>query len=412
MKRKLLTQMLTEWRSNLWMIVELIIVIAVLQFIFSFLCVMSDMHSENRGYDLNNIYVGNINVIPSDSPEYQPYDSLHNRFTDRDMLMGRLRSNPYVEVAGVGSNNAMPYSYNYYGQTFGLVEKDTTYTYQGNQRQMTPDVIRAIRLQGLHGETPEQLAAIMEKGDILLSGIDKDFSDNLIDPEIMRGRDVFIGDTSNVRHVGALAYGMRRNDFEPLFAGVAYTPLSENQWGEQLVVRVIDGAGDRFMASLGREDKMQGNVYISDLRSIDVIRDRAHLQYTQSIRNFVICAGFIMMVIFLGFLGTFWFRTQQRVGEIAIRKINGATDGSIFRRFVSEGIIMLLISTVITVPLLVALLNSGVLDAIGIQSVGTGVIVRGYIITIAVLALLIALGIWAPARRAMNINPAYALKDQ
>jgi putative ABC transport system permease protein len=35
-----------------------------------------------------------------------------------------------------------------------------------------------------------------------------------------------------------------------------------------------------------------------------------------------------------------------------------------------------------------------------------------YVITLAVLAAMIVAGIWFPARRAMKIEPAYALKDQ
>ena len=34
MKRKLLKQMLNEWRSNIWIVVELVIVLLVLQLIF------------------------------------------------------------------------------------------------------------------------------------------------------------------------------------------------------------------------------------------------------------------------------------------------------------------------------------------------------------------------------------------
>lgn len=412
MKRKLLTQMLAEWRSNLWLIIELVIVIAVLQFIFSFLCIMSDMHSGNKGYDLNDIYVADINAIPSDSPEYHPYDSLHSLVTDRDMLLARIRSNPYVEIVGLGSGNAMPYNFNYYGQNIVFVDNDTTYSLNANMRRMSPDVIRAIRLTGLNGESTEQLASMLENGDILLSNVDEDYAYQDVDPMIMRGRDVFIGDTSFVRHVGAIAYGMRRTDFEPLGGPVAYAPLESDRWGGVLVVRVKEGMGEKFIASMGRDGKSLGNVYLSDLKSIDVMRDKAHLNYNQYIRNFMICAAFIMLVIFLGFLGTFWFRTQQRVGEIAIRKVNGATDRSVFARFVSEGLILLVVATIITVPVLVVVLNSGVLDDMGMTFVRNSVIAKAYMITVLVLSALIALGIWAPARKAMKVNPAYALKDQ
>ena len=37
MKRKLLKQMLNEWRSNVWIVLELVIVVLVLQLIFAIL---------------------------------------------------------------------------------------------------------------------------------------------------------------------------------------------------------------------------------------------------------------------------------------------------------------------------------------------------------------------------------------
>ena len=48
--------------------------------------------------------------------------------------------------------------------------------------------------------------------------------------------------------------------------------------------------------------------------------------------------GFLLLNIFLGLLGTFWFRTQQRRSEIALHKVHGASDMSIFTRLISEGL--------------------------------------------------------------------------
>ena len=55
--------------------------------------------------------------------------------------------------------------------------------------------------------------------------------------------------------------------------------------------------------------------------------------------------GFLLLNNFLGLLGTFWFRTQQRRSEIALHKAHGATDRAIFSRLLSEGILLLAIVT-------------------------------------------------------------------
>ena len=142
------------------------------------------------------------------------------------------------------------------------------------------------------------------------------------------------------------------------------------------------------------------------------MRDVAHLDINILIRNFVICAVFLLIVIFLSFLGTFWFRTQQRVGEIAVRKVNGATRGNILSRFFGEGLALLCVASIIAVALdfaLISLIEEYVFQALG---VGTSILHIGIAVTFAVMALLIIAGIWLPARKAMNVNPALALKDQ
>lgn len=68
-----------------------------------------------------------------------------------------------------------------------------------------------------------------------------------------------------------------------------------------------------------------GNLMVTDVVSFKDIRRNYQTFYTNRERNYYAGMGFLLLNIFLGLLGTFWFRTQQRVGEIAIRKVNGAT---------------------------------------------------------------------------------------
>ncbi len=49
MKRKLFKQMLNEWRSNIWLVVELVIVLIVMQWIFTLLSSLYYIH-KNSAY--------------------------------------------------------------------------------------------------------------------------------------------------------------------------------------------------------------------------------------------------------------------------------------------------------------------------------------------------------------------------
>ena len=216
-------------------------------------------------------------------------------------------------------------------------------------------------------------------------------------------------DSTQMWHVGGIAYGIHRSDYENLFRGVLYVPLNKG-WGNEVIIEVKPGMGRKFMESIKTSDMEHGNVYLSNLQSLDQMRESAHSDITLVVRNYAVCAAFLLIIIFLGFLGTFWFRIQQRTSEIAIRMVNGATRSDIFRRFLSEGMILLGIATIISVGLEAVLIH---------YEIGNwGMETTSYISWLAVatstvlLALMIVAGIWMPARKSMNINPASALKDQ
>lgn len=406
--------MLTEWKSNLWIVIELVIVLFVIQFLFGFILSTYDMYSSNKGYNLDGVYYADVKYISSKASDFQPYDSLHSYLTDTNVILSNIRNNPHVEYAAFGSANAAPYNYNFYGFKLHLAEADTTYEYYANRREMDPEMARVIQLVGVNGETTDQLVEMLERGDMLISEMDRNYTwaEGIAPAEIFHGREVFIGnDTASLYHVGAIVGGMRRVDFEPLGAGVGYNKpnWSLNYLPQLLGVRVKPGEGRQFIESLTPNDKHHNNAYLSKIVSVDLMRDRAHLQYTQMVRNVLIGAFFLMLVLFLGFLGTFWFRTQQRVGEIALRKVNGATDRDIFKRFIGEGLILFTMAIVIVETLVIATLSTGLLDN---MVPSAKITTCAILLSIIVLALLIVAGIWSPARRAMNVNPAYALKDQ
>ena len=55
MKRKLLKQMLNEWRSNVWIVLELVIVVLVLQLIFAILYCIFEMRRPALDTDISDI---------------------------------------------------------------------------------------------------------------------------------------------------------------------------------------------------------------------------------------------------------------------------------------------------------------------------------------------------------------------
>ncbi len=410
MKRKLIQQMRSEWRSNLWMTVELIIVGFVLWGVFTVFAGIEYLHKEPVSVDFTDIYYGNIGSIPKDANNRKAYeDSLHNEWTDLENLLSNLKSNPYVENIGTG-NNAIPYNFNYSGVQLNARIGDSIQHYMGNRRVMDPDMVRTLRMKGINGESSEQLAQMLEEGKTLISTYDRSYYDN--DPKQWVGHEAWVGaDSAMIVEIGAMIEGIRRSDYEPVFNGVLVC-YYKNWFPYEIAIRVKPGKGEEFMASLKGDDLEFGNVYASNIRSIEKRKDEAHLDIHNLLRNLTACAAFVMIAVFLGFLGSFWYRTQQRVPEIALRKVNGATNTDLFRRLVSEGLVLLGVASVIILGTAAVLIPQvDIAGSIGFEV--PKILLWGMVaVTLGVLALMIVGGIWLPARKAMKINPAEALKDQ
>ena len=132
----------------------------------------------------------------------------------------------------------------------------------------------------------------------------------------------------------------------------------------------------------------------------------------QNLKSVVVWSVFLLVNIFLGILGTFWFRTSQRTKEIALRMANGATRADIFRRVLGEGMLLLVavtpVSAVICYVLTVNELNQKYMGVFfdPVRFVGCT------FINFALISLMIIVGSWIPARKAMSISPAEALKTE
>jgi predicted permease len=134
-----------------------------------------------------------------------------------------------------------------------------------------------------------------------------------------------------------------------------------------------------------------------------------HLASRQAAMSLVILSGSLALILAVtGLYGVIAFSVRQRQTEIGIRMALGASPDAIFRQIGKEGL-----------KLVATGLALGVVSAIG-----AGYAVRSLLFGIspldpasllgatAALALAAALALFLPARRAMRIDPAVALRDE
>ena len=139
---------------------------------------------------------------------------------------------------------------------------------------------------------------------------------------------------------------------------------------------------------------------------------------TDKVNSQAIVVLFLLVNVFLGLIGTFWFRTRRRRSEIALRLAMGSTKNQVFRLLAGEGLLLL---ALVTIPAMIICYNIGIAEfTIGrTEFISTWPVewsfVRFLLGSLAawfLIALMVMVGIWFPARQAMKIQPAEALHEE
>lgn len=421
MKRNLLPQMTYEWRNNIWLILGLTIAsLAIWYFCLSVYSIGKNYFLP-MGFDGEDVYVMKLGTHFPGSPNYVD-EGEHTREmddSDKKLLLAKIRSNPNVEAAGF-SINGSPYQNSFEGMPIRLARPtvDSVY-YLGNFRHISPEVVRVLRLESRTGEDADYLQQKLEEGEILVGHVDKDrlsdyYKDGFRLAEELYGQYVCSGDTTVLYHVADVINKVRRNTYENMSDwGDIIFPIDENAFlGEvsTIMVRVKPGCGDKFLRDYVSDPDLttQRNIYVTKCTGLSDLRKSVERNNDMQVRMYMVLICFMVIIIFLGLLGTFWFRVQQRVSEIAIRRVCGASRGDIFRRLIGEGLLLLIGASILT-----AIIGWILIEKLDYDEKFTRMELAWLEAATFILVIVgIILSILAPARLAMRINPAEAVKEE
>ena len=149
MKRKLFKQIRNEWRSNLWILIELLIVSVVMWFITDFFYVRITDYYRPKGFDISHCYLISINKLTPNSPDFNPADTLEKK--DIAELLSRLQHRPEVEAASL-SQNSYPYNGSNSSSPISYDTIRAGYDRMIIRRRVTPDFVKVFRYEGANGE--------------------------------------------------------------------------------------------------------------------------------------------------------------------------------------------------------------------------------------------------------------------
>ena len=416
MNKKLLAQIKNEWRTNLWLGIELLLVSVVMWWVIDNLYCIGATYFEPRGFNVDHCYLIEMGHLTEKSPDYQQ-KTYEETSDDVLELANRLRQRPEIEAVSL-SQNSYPYNGSNSWTSIRLVGDTLEAGGSLILRNVSPDFVKVFRYEGANGETPEQLAEMLERGEMIVS--DNVFTYAYKRPLPMTNyvgrRFYWENDTTFSLQLGASMKVVRYSDFQAARTSRSIL-LKRTMWAEdaELCVRVRADQDVDFIERLKADSEKQlriGNIYISNIRSFkDIRRNFQQFQYN-GVRDAITMVIFLLVNIFLGLLGTFWFRTQQRKSEIALHKAHGATNNMVFTRLLSEGWLLLLIITplalIIDFNLAYAELSA---RHNGLYLEWDRLLICGAI-SFALIALMIAIGIGIPAQKAMKIDPAEALHGE
>ncbi len=413
MNKKLFTQIKNEWRGNTWLAIELLLVSVVMWYITDTLYCSTATYLEPRGFNTDHCYLISMGKLNEKSPDCVAYQKGDEK---RDVLelLNRLQRRPDIEAASL-SNNSYPYNGSNSSTSMQLQGDSVIVGGWFIRRMVTPDFVRVFRYEGVNGETPEQLAQMLEEDKILAS-------ENIYDPYGRKLRDYqgkpfyWGGDTTETQILGAALKTVRYSDYQEARSCYSMVAkMTRADVNQELCVRVRPEHDNDFIARLKADSESQyriGNIFISDIRSFKDIRRNFQQAQSNGIRNLVTGMAFLLVNIFLGLLGTFWFRTQQRKSEIALHKAHGATNGMVFTRLLSEGWLLLLIITPIALIIDFNLAHAELNSWRNGTTLEWDRLLFCAGISFLLIAMMIAIGIGIPARKAMKIDPAEALHNE
>lgn len=437
MLKTILHQLLNQRRMNGWIFFELLLVSLFLWMVIDPICVLKSVQNMPHGYESEGRYVVRLQTLDATyaafNPEYED-DSLRVNYYEH--IARLLRDLPEVDSYAVSVQLSFPGSGNWSGGTlYGdtLAVKGDKFVH--GQWYAFVDFEGSDPFK-TYGFRDAATGAYLQKpadtrNKLFLS---ENYAQALCGTAQATGKYVYMGDQSKHEVAGVFANykHFEQTEYYPLYIQfeqeIKASPYMV--WRYPFILKLKEGVDatafeQRFAKEVAPLLSM-GNLRFASLKSFDsYVEDNKEMSGTNNLfRLKYALTGFAVLCIFLGMLGTFWIRSNARRQEIGVMRSMGASRQTITLQFLLEAGLLV---TLAFLCALVFILIYGHLEGFTpVPSAGNHPLrdpdfwannFTGHFFAVSMVAYIILLvtsllGTYIPVRRAANVLPADALRDE
>lgn len=415
----ILHQIWNQRRSNGWLFAELLIVFTLMWYCVDVLYGFTHAERQPKGYDLENVYKVNISYNPTQLVLCDSEDSLQQFwFKPLEEVCRRIKQHPAVESAAMWlGTDTYTRGCVYQGYT-----TDSVHVVEANIRYVSPEYFTVMRIPVEQGSEIFASAEWNPTASPQPAVVTRDLADSLFHTTTEAvGREFMDYYNNGFRYRVSAVCALQKTDDYARYTPYILTPFPrwfyESQYTPFISIRIRPEADtDDFAARFIQDMTPQLRVapfYLFDIRSYKeqkIERDAAE-GITSYIRSARLIVVFFIFNVFIGLMGTFWFRTRHRRGEIALRMAMGSSRKMIRWQLLGEGLLLLVVAAI---PALIICANMVLADVTFTEATdaGWGRFALCVLVVFVLMALMVIVGIWYPASRAMKVQPAEALHDE
>ena len=307
-------------RQNAWIVAELFLVFILVWYIMDYFTTIRYADSIENAYNIEDTYQIRLTTVPVNSPNYIRYENAEKQPVDQYLsIIERIRQYPQVEDVCLTLDSS-PYNPSDMDNRMG---RDSSEMVQFQYLPVTPSYFDVFKVRSLDGKEPSSLKNALTEKDIVIS---RKLAETLFPDGQAKGHSIYMNDDNSFR-IGGVCGALKRDDYSReeraayfLLSTSGFSDWDERQLAGSLGISLRAKPGLRpkeFISNFQRDMREQiniGNFVLSKVDSYADLRDRLYLTngVTDAIRYRIAFMVFLVFNIFLGIIGTFWFRYEYR----------------------------------------------------------------------------------------------------